>query len=216
MRLEELRLAAGVAAERVRKAGLLTNYAHVFTGASDRPLGITRPCRSAYTERRRGPSPVCGRVSTELQSCVTKPPRKTIPDRVKKDHCDLDDTIVAIATHRSRRQLGWSVLLARGTRHRAPMLRLNMISNPDERRWESSWNQVARVPSPARKLASSRARPWAKTRGHRRTRSIDEVVVSYLPSRTPTRWTTSSRSPLTLAGGPAPLVELALPGGSPG
>src|SRR5438309_3943448 len=45
---------------RSQKRGSLRIYAHVFTGASDRPLGITRPCRSAYTERRRGPSPVCG------------------------------------------------------------------------------------------------------------------------------------------------------------
>ena len=80
MRLEELRLAAGVAAEKSpQDRSALRVRAHVIARAPHRPPGPARPSRPAHRERRRRPAPLCGGVSRGLQACRGQAPRRTLP-----------------------------------------------------------------------------------------------------------------------------------------
>ena len=67
-RLQELRLAADVAAERVRKSGMPYAFApNVVARAPHRPPGAARLCGPAHRERRRGCRAPCRGLSKGLQ-----------------------------------------------------------------------------------------------------------------------------------------------------
>jgi len=79
MRLEELRLAAGVAAERVRKSGAPYEFTPMSSRSVGCPLGITRHADLRTQSEGEGLRRYVVVYPQNYKAAVTKPPRKTIP-----------------------------------------------------------------------------------------------------------------------------------------